>query len=751
MKRFLLSSILLALLVALGTLGTNVSIDNSKWLSEDDPQEILNRYIKEKFNKREELVVAIQTEQPFFSGPVVDALMRIDQKIKDVLRPQSYTHPLNLSFLFRDDTDEEASHIEVGTLKKQILTNKKTLLELEQEFQSSYYQGRYISEDQKSFLLVVKPADKNTAEEEVRERVRLVEGFEALIKEEPLFRNYRMAGSVKLYQQMNTQNKEELLFLVPLTFSLIIVLLAFYYMSFKVVGIIAFSGLISLAGTFSLFNILGLAVNIMTSIAPLLIMAIAISDSIHIINRYVTEKGRGLFRWQSFMGFTWKPCLITSLTTAMGFLSFYGSEVLIIKQLSIVASLSVILAYFLIILSNWSLLYIMNPRVEPCEISLSFLSPFLVFEKSLPKKVSAAALVIFGSVIIYLFSFTEANLLDSFFKKGSHIQQDFAYIDQNHGGTGAFELILNGPLLQPYRELGSSSAKGGLVDFKDIEDYRKIALLDGLLKDLPYVKRLDTYVMPVRMVHEKLTKNQGVDPDTNEKLAQEILFLEFSQSAESEDILRPFLSFDERQKSGRMVLRTKNLSNRESADLKKMVEEKLDFLGWSIDYAGNSQYFLRLSELILNTQAQSLTIAFVVVFLLMSVFYNFKAACLLVAANIIPVVGVLFSIVVFRNPFDFSTILISSIGLGICVDDNIHLIHHIFKSPRSSGTIGQLKAIFIHAMKPVCLVSAIFIGVFLIFGTSEVVLLQRFGFFSAFMIAVSLLVNIFFLPSILAD
>ena len=255
-------------------------------------------------------------------------------------------------------------------------------------------------------------------------------------------------------------------------------------------------------------------------------------------------------------------------------------------------------------------------------------------------------------------------------------------------GTGAFDLILNGP-----------SLKSKSVNFKEIKDYQKIVQLDEVLKGLPYVKRLETYAMPVRMVHEKLTKNQGVDPATSEELAQEILFLELSQSAESEDILRPFLSFDEKQKSGRLVLRTKNLSNRESADLKKMVERRLASLDWPIDYAGNSQYFLRLSELILNTQVQSLTITFSVVFLLMLIFYNLKAAFLLIIANIIPVVGVLFSIVASRNPFDFSTILISSIGLGICVDDNIHLIHHIFKSTRPFANAQHCKAIFARAFK----------------------------------------------------
>ncbi|MCY4644622.1 MAG: MMPL family transporter [Bacteriovoracales bacterium] len=739
--------------MTLGFFATKVSFDNSKWLSDSDPQEVLNRYIQENFNQEDELVVAVLLRQKFFSKPNIEALIRLDQKIKDTLQPKSYSHPLNLSFLFKDNPndmdDEGVGHIEVNTFQKQITENKRSLSELEQEFQKSYYRGRYISFDQKSFLILLRPVGQKTIEGEIQERARLVHGMKTLLKEEPLFQDYKMAGSVKLHDQMDAQNQKELFFLIPIIFLMIVTLLSLYYMNLKVVGIIIFSSLLTLAGAFSLFYFLDLTVNVLTSIAPLLIMAIAISDSIHIINYYISQKEQNSFQWPSFMKFTWRPCLITSLTTAMGFLSFHGSKIILIKQLSIVASLAVILAYVLIIFSNWSLLYLLAPQISPRKISFDFLSPFLVFKKSLLKTSSAMALAVFGAISIYQFSFTETNFLDSFFKKDSQIQKDFAYIDENHGGTGALDLILNRPTSARERSI-ATTGKNNLVDFKDIKNYQKFVGLGSVLKDLPYVKRLETYVMPVRMVHEKLTTNQGIDPTNSEKLAQEILFLEFSQSSESEDLLRPFLSFDEKQKSGRLVLRTRNLSNVEAAELKKEVDKKMDILGWNVDYGGNSQYFLRLSELILNTQTYSLMITFLMVFILMFFFYNIKAAFLIIIANILPVVGVLFCIVASKNPFDFSTILISSIGLGICVDDNIHLIHHIFKSSKPFTNAERLKAVFISALRPIIIVSILFVGVFLIFSTSKVVLLQRFGLFSALMIAISLLINIFLLPPILS-
>ena len=731
-KKIFLSLFLILTLLTLGFWSSKISFDNSKWLSKDDHQEMTEQYIREHFNQKNELVIAIKLQSDFFSAPVFNTLFKLDKKINENLNPELYSHPLNISFIFRDTHDS----LIISTFKKEWEEKRKSLSQLKEIFKQSFYQGRYISEDHKSFLLILKFSEKESTQENHLERVRLIEGIKKLLDQEPLFAHYKMAGSVKLYYQMNKENKKELGFLISMALATILILLALYYKNLKVIAIVLFSNLLSLTSSLSLFYFFNLPINILTSIIPVLIMAIALADSIHIINRYIFEKEKNIFKWKNFIKFIWRPCFVTSLTTAMGFLSFGNSQIIIIKQLAFIAPAVILFAYLLIIVSNCSLLYILNPKIKSSLLPLDYLKPFLKFQKSISRTLFMMVMILIGSIFIYHYSFTESNFLDSFFKKESFIQKDFAYIDREHGGTGALEIVIN---------RSKDQSESAYVDFKEIENYQKVQELQKAFKEFPGVKRLESYLMPVQMVHQKLRSNSAAHPLTSNELSQEIFFLELSQSAESEDILRPFLSFDEEQKSSRFVLRTQNLSNKQTKELKRKVEKEIKPLGWSVDYAGNSEYFLYLSKLIFDTQIQSLCLAFFMVFLSMWIFYNIRAACLIVLANLIPIWGVLLAIVSFRNPFDFSTILISSIGLGICVDDNIHLIHHVIKSPSRL----TLNKVFLHAFRPVVIVSLLFISVFFIFGFSQIVLLQKFGFFSCLIIILSLLTNIFILPSLL--
>ena len=144
------------------------------------------------------------------------------------------------------------------------------------------------------------------------------------------------------------------------------------------------------------------------------------------------------------------------------------------------------------------------------------------------------------STTIYIFAQTETNLLDAFFHKDAPVQKDFAWVDQHHGGSGSFELILG--------------RKKENIDFKNINTYQDILNIKKNLEKIEGVERVESYVMPVGMTHQKLSE-KGRHPSSTEALSQEILFLEFSQNAQSADILRPFLSFN--GKAGRLVLRTK--------------------------------------------------------------------------------------------------------------------------------------------------------------------------------------------------
>ena len=715
---FFLSSSLMVLLVSLLSIAINIEIDNSRWLDADDPVEELKNYVKKEFDQDEELIIAIELDEhsTFFSQEVLDFLTNFEKDLKQKVQIKEIRHPFNISFLLKGDNDT----IEVTNFKESSLS----LEEMKEVFQDSYYYGRYISENFQSFLIVIAPKMIGTSAQKDVLRQELQTHMDRILDKYSLFSRFKFAGETKLNHELNSQNAMELKRLIPFIFLLILVLLGLYYRNLKAMFIVSFSAVVTFLGALSIFTLTQTPLSIIGTIIPLLISSIAISDSLHILNYYVHRKLEGGSVMKKVISFTWRPCLITSLTTSIGLASFFQSEMPIVRELALVGPLAILFSYLLIISSNWTLLYLLRPNIELKNFNFAPFARLTSFKASLLKKAFCFLFPVISVPLILQYHQTETNLLDAFFKKESKMQKDFSYIDNYHGGTGLFELIFG-------REES--------IDFHSIKTYNSIVDIGNDLAGINGIKRVESYVMPVRLVHKKMSDSLSEDPTSSDALAQELLFLEFSRSDRKDDILKPFLNFN--GKVGRMALRTENVSNEESKKIKESIREHLKKISYKAGFSGNNEYFLRLSTFILKIQGRSLSITLLSIFILMMIFYHFKASLAAVIVNIIPLTGTMLIIVFLKIPFDFSTILISSICFGIAVDDSIHLIHHI---DRGAGTLQER---FFKGLEPIVLITAIFTGVFLICGTSPLVLLSRFGIFSAAVMVLSLLTTLVFLPN----
>ena len=117
--------------------------------------------------------------------------------------------------------------------------------------------------------------------------------------------------------------------------------------------------------------------------------------------------------------------------------------------------------------------------------------------------------------------YTETNFLDVFFKKKSDIYKSFTYIDYKLGGSGSIDILLK------------TDSPGY---FKDVDVMKKIQVLEDKLIKYPEINFTRSYINPVKMVHKEFTQESGL-PKTNDALAQELLFLEFSRDDNENDVL----------------------------------------------------------------------------------------------------------------------------------------------------------------------------------------------------------------------
>jgi len=153
--------------------------------------------------------------------------------------------------------------------------------------------------------------------------------------------------------------------------------------------------------------LLGFPMTTMSFIAPILLLAIGIADAIHVLNRYNEEIAKGgpkrkaiLDTMEEMKG----PVVMTSLTTAVGFLSLLTAFMVPQRHFGIVTAIGVIAAMlFSLVLIPAVMSLLKKPRVRDLSKGLRPLTRVLMgFEKVIVghrKIVLVIALIIFGVML----------------------------------------------------------------------------------------------------------------------------------------------------------------------------------------------------------------------------------------------------------------------------------------------------------------------------------------------------------------
>ena len=116
----------------------------------------------------------------------------------------------------------------------------------------------------------------------------------------------------------------------------------------------------------------------------------------------------------------------------------------------------------------------------------------------------------------------------------------------------------------------------------------------------------------------------------------------------------------------------------------------------------------------------------------------------------LPVGVTLGTISILGIPFDFATVIIAAIAIGISVDDNIHILH-CYNHHKKKG-MSHREAVRTSIFLPGIAVSqtTILFGVgFLIFAFSDLVILYRFAVFTTEAMILAWISSLILLPTLL--
>ena len=351
----------------------------------------------------------------------------------------------------------------------------------------------------------------------------------------------------------------------------------------------------------------------------------------------------------------------------------------------------------------------------------------------------AIALTLMSLTALVLNAKSESNLLDVFFKPSSDLYQAFDRVDDELGGSGVVSIVFKSDEEDYFRTY---------PPFRDVRD------VETEIETLRAINMTESYSNPLGQIHRNLVTDGTDYPQNEEQLAQEMLFSEWSRSAESRDVLAESVNFTFDSKHLRAY--TPNLSSTELEDVVDKIETQMRLID-AQDlpppvFTGHSVFFSQLSGYILNTQFTTVILTFVFIFIILIFEFNTRLAMAGMIACSLPILITMGTIAALGFPFDFATVIIASVTMGLSIDDTIHILHryqHHLVDEHKSQRLSLRQALFIPG-RPIVQSTFLFCfgaGVFL---SSDLVMLQRFASFTMMGLVLALLGAVLLLPSLLS-
>ena len=466
---------------------------------------------------------------------------------------------------------------------------------------------------------------------------------------------------------------------LPIITLAILVMIAFtlgttFRNAFAVVGpflVIAFSVAISVA----VIGAFGWSIDFIFGLMPTLMITVGIADSVHILSEFQVcqrecdSRRAAISKTLYLVG---PPCLLTTLTTAVGFLSLSFSPVKSIAHLALFSAAGVVAAFFASCTLLIAFLSFGGPTAnstrdgferttakgsERFVAGLRRLTEFVIRARN-PILVSFAALFIVGG-----WGLTKLRVDSDFiggFPESTPIRRVTQFADDHMAGTMSIVYLFD------------SEAPDGI---KDPRVLREIERVQEHAAGLSLVTKTYSIVDLIKDINQSFHNGDPAYykiPDSRELIAQYLLVYEFSGGDEVKD----YVSNDYQRSA--LEIRVPQVA---TSRLAAVVDELDEYLAEApleasrLDKTGAGMLWLKFVEHLSWSQINGALIALTVICLMMIVlFRSVKLGLLSMIPNITPVVLVLGMMGWIGSPLDYYRLLIAPVAIGLAVDDTIHFV-----------------------------------------------------------------------------
>ncbi len=601
--------------------------------------------------------------------------------------------------------------------------------------------GRFVSRDGRVAGLVVSvtlPDDRELGKEEVTD---FLAATIASSREENLAIEYHVTGELVLNRAMRDAINEETAVLGPIAFGTMLLVALLLLRSIWGTIAIALMLIAVMLSALGFTGWTGMKLFGESGAALFVLMAVTVAHSVHIIEGVAAGLRQGLDRKQAAIQSTqvnaW-PVFLTSLTTAIGFLSLNFAEMPPFKVMGNIVAFGVLCAFLYAVTLLPAILSIMPMRTRPVrEGRLDFFEQIGRFVVSY----RTTLLWSFGIVIVVLIAgISRIELKENWLElldESYEFRRSTDFISENFTGVETYEYSL------------SSGREDGITD---IEYLSQVDAFAEWYRAQPEV----AHVFAISDVMKRLNMNLHGDdpdfyvlPDDPDLAAQYLLLYEFSLPV-GRDLNN---LIDVERSSTRVTVVLKSLSTSEKIDLDDRAQAwfrenapGLESRATGVAVVGANSIQRNINGMLVGTVVAMAIVSL----LLLLIFRSVRLGLISLVPNFVPAAMAMGLWGYVVGEVGVAASVVTAIAFGIIVDDTIHFMTK-YMNARKEGLLPSesVQAAFRTVGRALFATTIVFALGFMVFGTSGMATNQALGLLVGITVIVALVADFLFLPPLL--
>ena len=363
--KFLIASLSLVFFVLLFKVLPLLEFNNDHWLPKHNKYQRDLNYLEAEFQPGFGSLVVLKFPNTFFQEETVSFFREFKTKVEAVPHVFKINSPLDATVVI-----SKGDLLTIQTYDEAIIDgNITSLKEFETLFTNSPYFGKLLSPDGQWLGLSVS-FDKKNDGQDLNRRVSVIDHLFDLIEELPQHITGFISGDAALYYAMDMATKNNLVILLPLAFTLLILIAWLFLKQLRSVLIVVIPTIVNLGMVPTIIVLMGHYITIINVTLFILVLVITVADAIHMLNYWERYKlAKSPHPIADTIRSTWLPCFITSITTAVGFGSFASSNIIPLHQYGLQSFFVMIFAYIIVMTFVPFLLQLIPPKFVREEVS----------------------------------------------------------------------------------------------------------------------------------------------------------------------------------------------------------------------------------------------------------------------------------------------------------------------------------------------------------------------------------------------